>query len=258
MTQNSHDPLIGALGALAATPPRSMLDLVFSDWIKVPGPLGDVYVAFNNEGIHYVRLADVLHNEDDAFVRDHRARFQRPLRAAARPPAGLLPALRGRPSSALRLNLSGLSDFEQAVLEATRRIPRGQTRPYNWVAREIGRPKAVRAVGTALGNNPVPILIPCHRVTRSTGEPGEYVFGRQPKETLLRAEKVNLDEVSELARKNVYYLGSATTRIVCYPTCAHARRITTAHRRGFRAIADAVRSGYRPCKQCTPAVATSA
>ncbi len=63
------------------------------------------------------------------------------------------------------------------MLSAAALIPRGQTRPYAWVAERAGRPKAVRAVGSALGRNPVPLLIPCHRVTRSDGSLGDYVFG---------------------------------------------------------------------------------
>jgi methylated-DNA-[protein]-cysteine S-methyltransferase len=93
-----------------------------------------------------------------------------------------------------------------------------------------------RAVGSALGRNPVPVLIPCHRVTRSDGAIGDYAFGSDTKESLLRAEEVDLDEVRELARGNVFYLGSDTTGIVCFPTCRNARRITPEHRHGFRSI----------------------
>ena len=63
------------------------------------------------------------------------------------------------------------------MLTKTLEIPSGEVRPYGWVAREIGRPKAVRAVGSALGRNPVPVLIPCHRVVRSDGHVGNYGLG---------------------------------------------------------------------------------
>lgn len=182
---------------------------------------------------------------DEEFVRAYRARSRRPLRAAHRPPPGLLPALRGRRSAAPRMNLGDVTEFERDVLLATSRIPAGQTRPYNWVAARIGRPRAVRAVGTAPRNNPVPILIPCHRVTLATGEPGEYVVGSELKQRLLRAER----EV---------YFASDTTRVVCCPTCAHARRITRPHRRGFRTADEARRHGYRPCARCRPATTVPA
>lgn len=67
-----------------------------------------------------------------------------------------------------------LTDFEWAVLKATLEIPFGETRTYAWVAKKIGRPKAVRAVGQALRKNPWPLIIPCHRVIRSDGSLGLY------------------------------------------------------------------------------------
>jgi O-6-methylguanine DNA methyltransferase len=255
MTRNHHDPIIDTIETLSIAPRTSLVDRLVTSWIRSPGLVGELYIAFTDHGISYVRTAESVHGDDGEFLEAYRDRFGRPLRRANRPPAGLVPALRGRPSRVLRFDLRGLSEFERAVLRATRQIPSGQTRPYRWVAREIARPGAVRAVGSALGRNPVPLLIPCHRVTRSSGEPGDYVFGAATKEWLLRAENVNLDEVSSLAKANVYFLGSDTTGIVCFPTCAHARRITGPHRRGFRSIDQAELAGYRPCKACRPAAA---
>ena len=88
----------------------------------------------------------------------------------------------------MRYDLSGLSPFERAVLTKTLEIPLGEVRPYGWVAREIGRPRAVRAVGSALGRNPVPVLIPCHRVVRSDGALSGYRWGVRRKRTLLERE----------------------------------------------------------------------
>ena len=81
----------------------------------------------------------------------------------------------------------------------------------------------MRAVGSALGRNPVPLLIPCHRVTRSDGSLGEYVFGADAKERLLRAEDVDVDGVVELARRGVRLVGSEATGVVCYPPCGDVR-----------------------------------
>jgi len=67
-----------------------------------------------------------------------------------------------------------LTDFEWQVLQATLTIPLGETRSYQWIAKEIGRPKAVRAVGSALRKNPYPLIIPCHRVVKSNGALGAY------------------------------------------------------------------------------------
>ena len=84
-----------------------------------------------------------------------------------------------------------LTPFEWQVLKATLTIPLGETRSYQWVAKKIGRPRAVRAVGQALRKNPYPLLIPCHRVIKSDGTLGGYAGkydGRKKK--LLTLERV--------------------------------------------------------------------
>lgn len=84
---------------------------------------------------------------------------------------------------------SDLTDFEKKVLKITSLIPLGEVRSYQWVAKKIGRPKAVRAVGTALKKNPYPIIIPCHRVIKSDGSLGGYAKGKELKKKLLLLEK---------------------------------------------------------------------
>lgn len=78
--------------------------------------------------------------------------------------------------------------FQQAVWAAVQEIPYGQTRSYADIARAIGRPKAVRAVGTAIGANPVWIIVPCHRVIQSNGGLGGYAGGIERKKWLLEHE----------------------------------------------------------------------
>ncbi|MDN5917437.1 MAG: methylated-DNA--[protein]-cysteine S-methyltransferase [Pseudonocardia sp.] len=269
-----------ALSGLAGRAPSGLEAKVFTGWLAAPSRLGEVYVAFTGEGVQFVRSAESVGSDPDAFAEAYRDRFGRPLRAAGRGPAGLAPALTGavpghrsrgdaepddgprgaaagtpRPDgSGPRLDLRGLSDFEHDVLDATRRIPAGQVRPYSWVAREAGRPKAVRAVGSVLGRNPVPLLIPCHRVVRSDGALGEYMFGPAHKQELLRDEDLDLDRLAGLVDRGMHYLGSDTTGVVCFPTCHHARRITDAHRRPFPRVETALAQGYRPCRDCRPAV----
>ena len=87
--------------------------------------------------------------------------------------------------------MTSLTDFQWQVLGATLKIPLGETRSYAWIAREIGRPGAVRAVGQALKKNPFPLMIPCHRVIKADGTPGGYAGrDRQHKKTrLLNIEK---------------------------------------------------------------------
>jgi methylated-DNA-[protein]-cysteine S-methyltransferase len=90
----------------------------------------------------------------------------------------------------LPLSLSG-TEFQVAVLEALQTIPYGETTSYGAVAKQIGRPKAVRAVGAANGRNPIPIIVPCHRVIGSTGDLTGFGGGLDTKAELLRLEAEN-------------------------------------------------------------------
>ena len=80
------------------------------------------------------------------------------------------------------------TDFEKSVWAAIREIPFGETRSYKWVAEKVGSPSAVRAVGRALGKNPIPIVVPCHRVIESDGSLGGYSSGVERKRRLLDLE----------------------------------------------------------------------
>ena len=84
-----------------------------------------------------------------------------------------------------------LTPFQQAVYRAACRIPKGQTRSYQWIARTIGRPRAVRAVGRALSRNPFSPRVPCHRIIRSDGSLGGYNGGAAKKRARLHDEGVN-------------------------------------------------------------------
>lgn len=88
------------------------------------------------------------------------------------------------------IDLKGYSVFEQAVYKVLVAIPRGQVRTYQWVAAKTGRPRASRAVGNALAKNPLPIIIPCHRVIKSDGSLGNFsaLGGIKLKEKLLKME----------------------------------------------------------------------
>jgi len=87
-----------------------------------------------------------------------------------------------------RLDLSRATHFQREVWEITRLIPYGETRSYTWVAEQIKRPKAMRAVGQALSKNPLPIIVPCHRVVASGGKLGGFSGGVKMKRYLLSLE----------------------------------------------------------------------
>lgn len=132
--------------------------------------------------------------------------------------------------------------FQSRVLAEAARIPFGEVESYAELARRIGHPRAARAVGNALGANPVPIIVPCHRIIRGDGTWGHYAFGGELKTRLLALE-----------RSTPALVGCATTRIVCRRGCAHEQRMGEDRRIVFASVADARSVGYRPCQTCRPA-----
>lgn len=87
-----------------------------------------------------------------------------------------------------KMDLEGATDFELKVWDMTLGIPYGETRSYAWVAKQVGNPKEVRAVGQALSRNRLPIIIPCHRVIRKEGDLGGFSAGAEMKRLLLKIE----------------------------------------------------------------------
>ncbi|MFA5271389.1 MAG: MGMT family protein [Candidatus Omnitrophota bacterium] len=82
-----------------------------------------------------------------------------------------------------------MTDFEKKVLRVTSKIPLGEVRSYKWIAKKVGKPKAYRAVANALHKNPFPLLIPCHRVIKSSQNCGGYALGKALKRDLIKLEK---------------------------------------------------------------------
>ncbi len=91
------------------------------------------------------------------------------------------------------LDLSGATIFQGEVWEVTRLIPYGETRSYGWVASQIKKPRAARAVGQALGRNPLAIIVPCHRVVASDGKLGGFGGGLEMKRHLLYLEAASIN-----------------------------------------------------------------
>ncbi len=204
-------------------------------------PFGEVAVSFTPSGIRSVRLT----SEVD------------PLALEAQPPSAWAKAIpraleEGRPGR-LPLDLASLTPFRRSVLAIAATIPKGEVRSYGWLARHIGKPGAARAVGSAMATNPVPLIVPCHRVVRSDGHIGAYSLGgAQNKWVLLRHEGADPDELEELAASGVRFLASRSTGMCCVPSCRNARRITARHLEVFPSESAATNAGYRPCEVCRP------
>ena len=237
---------LGEVRAPATLLPSVLAAVAGDSYGRIEDAVWPLWIAWNREGISAVMRAD--ENSEEGFRAWFETAIGRPLARAAAVPAGL--------ARARRYDLSELTPFERSVLLKTAQIPRGEVRTYGWVAREIGRPAAVRAVGTALANNPIPVLIPCHRVVRSDGVIGNYgAGGTEAKREILAAEGVDTVQMERMARAGVRFHGSRTTHIFCLPTCRHARRVQDRHRVEFHSEREARAVGYRPCKVCRPAAA---
>lgn len=158
----------------------------------LPSPLGTLLVAVSDRGLCEIGFAD--HEDDEQFHHNLRQRGFRTVTDEG-VPANVITQLseyfgRERDRFEVPLDLFGVTPFTKAVLEATSEIPFGRLGTYRSVAEKIGQPSATRAVGNALGRNPIPIVIPCHRVVRSDSSLGGYTGGLRIKERLLQIEGV--------------------------------------------------------------------
>jgi len=168
---------------------EGLLDVAYA---ATDSPLGELLLAVTPRGV--VRLAYIDENVGQEGVLEDLARRVSPRVLEA--PDRLDDARRQlddyfegrRPDFDLPLDLSLVGPFADLVLARTAAIPSGQVLTYGQVATEIGHARASRAVGNALGSNPIPIVVPCHRVVRSGGGLGGYTGGVHRKEHLLGLE----------------------------------------------------------------------
>ena len=214
-------------------------------------PLGLVAVAFNPDGVSSVDLADADH------VNRFGERFGRTLLRAEAPSAWAryIPAAieAGRPGK-LPVDLRSVTPFQSRILHIASSIPRGEVRSYGWLAKEAEQPKAARAVGSTMARNPVPLIIPCHRVVRSDGHIGAYSLGGPDnKWSLLEHEGAEPDRIEDLAGHHIRVQGNSSTGIFCNPTCHALRRSKPANVVDFRTVGDAEAAGFRACEVCRPA-----
>lgn len=156
-------------------------------------PLGPLWIAVGAHGL----LAIEYESSEDSLRSYLRKLGGQPLRSAEQVAAAAKQVrtylLGDSQAVDLPVDLSHLTPFQQRVLQETRRVPRGQVRTYMQIANSIGNPKAVRAVGQALRHNPIPIVVPCHRVVASDGTLGGYggKMRDQRKLSLLKLEGVS-------------------------------------------------------------------
>lgn len=150
-------------------------------------PIGAVWVSWSVKG-----LTGVSPRFESGTIGDFMNLHRRLVNEAPRLPNDLEDAvtagLLDGDTVGLPIDFRGIPEFQQSVLSTCATIPPGVVHPYGWIAEEIHNPGSVRAVGTALGRNPIPLLIPCHRIVKSDGSVGNYAYGPEIKQQLLVRE----------------------------------------------------------------------
>jgi len=224
----------------------------------VPSPLGNILVARSEHGVTMVEylgdattlaasrlreLADVETVEDSAEI--------------ARLRDELLDFLAGRRRELgwrLDLRLAG-SDFRRAVLEAARGIPYGAVTSYAALARRVGKPGAERAVAQALRWNPLPIVVPCHRIVGSSGKLTGYAGDKLGlKRQLLEVEGVRTTTAARdfrVARERMY-VRAGDDRAYCLPTCGDLPSSSLANLTLIASRDVVAALGLEPCSDCRP------
>lgn len=167
------------------------------DYAFANSPFGRVLMAATNEGLCAITLATNDAVDEATALANLAARFPK---ATLQEDTKNLPTLAvqlfshpteaasTKPHEPLVLHLKG-TPFQLKVWETLLTIPLGETRSYGWVARQLAQPGANRAVGTAVGANPVFYVVPCHRVIRSDGSLGQYYWGAAVKAAILEWER---------------------------------------------------------------------
>jgi O-6-methylguanine DNA methyltransferase len=213
-------------------------------------PVGQVVVTFNPDGVSSVDVAD------PGYESRFNERYGRRLLRAEAPAAWakLIPtAIEAGTPGKLPIDLRSVTPFQEGVLQLAATIPRGEVRSYGWLAFQADRPQAVRAVGSTMANNPVPLIVPCHRVVRADGRLGAYSLGgAHNKFDLLEHEGADPLRLEDLAGNHVRVQGNRSTGIYCYPSCRAIRRSKESNVVGFRSVAEADQAGYRACELCRP------
>jgi methylated-DNA-[protein]-cysteine S-methyltransferase len=169
---------------------QGLLDVAYD---VTDSPVGPLLVAATQQGLCRVAFDPEPESEVERLARSFGARVLRspgPLAAARRQLEGYFE--RRRRAFDLAVDLAAVPGFQRLVLEELARVPYGDTSTYGGLAARIGRPRAARAVGGALNRNPIPIILPCHRVVGAGGSLVGYGGGLERKRALLELEGANV------------------------------------------------------------------
>lgn len=217
-------------------------------WFDIDLPVGTIRVVHDEQLVHLV--------DNDMHRYELRARYElgfAPRHAESkRVRAAAEQVLAGRKRGSEIAFLGELTGFQQSVLRATSRIPRGAIRPYAWVAREAGNAGAVRAAGTTLAHNPVPFIVPCHRVVHTDWSLGKYsAGGPEVKYSVLQMEGMT-EKRLEWIQHAPRFVGQFDSMEFCLASCTGLDESDPANLKGFRSADEALDAGFAPCEECRP------
>lgn len=191
------DHLLEAFASAAAPvtpPPFTQRTRDVARYGRMDSPIGPLLIAVTDDGVCEIDFGR-NHSTHD-FIRALTARGFDPVhdqQAIAPVVEQLSEYFQGRRNTFdVPVDFSGLTPFTRDVLQATAGVPFGGVATYSEIARRIGNPGASRAVGNALGRNPIPVILPCHRVVPANRTLGKYTGGADIKQTLLSIEGVTL------------------------------------------------------------------
>lgn len=220
-------------------------------------PLGPLLIAATEQGISLVEYVKRRDGSDSWLLRQRRVEPEADAAPVERFHGELMEYLEGRRARLdwpLDLRFAR-SDFQRNVLQATAQVPYGAVTSYAGIAKEIGQPRAVRAVAGALRRNPLPIVVPCHRIVGSGGALVGYAGTRLGlKEHLLGVEGVPLGHGRRQAEidRMAMYAWYRTERSYCLPTCGEISEQPIGMVTLFASAHEAEVLGLAPCGDCRP------
>ena len=165
-------------------PYKSILDDFAAGAISCVSPIGCINIVAADQNT----ISHIFFTEHFPFDASQDSHIKYPVLTRARELLDRYFAGKPLDVSEIPIQIDGGTPFQHEVWDSIQQIPYGELGSYKWIAEQIGKPKAVRAVGNAVGANPISILIPCHRVIRSNGNLGGYGGGLERKRHLLRLE----------------------------------------------------------------------
>lgn len=164
---------------------------VVVEYGRIDSPFGKCLLAFNNQGLCALEFID---DNEKELIGNLRTRWDNEwvIHNSTLDAIEFDAIISAREESPLRICLKG-TPFQVKTWKVLLEIPRGQTATYTDIATKMGMPKAARAVASAIAANHIGLLIPCHRVVRHNGDPGEFRWGKERKKNLLKWEKASLN-----------------------------------------------------------------